>query len=193
MSKANGVKNGMVKIITWLLVVLLLLGVAGIVVQFAIKEQGLNYYVEYGGQKYYNNTENSNIWISPNQKCSFTVKSITGKTVDFTVKITANPANDFGFILDGKYYQFYSTTEEKHDYTEIFEVQKSAEGFTITIPKGMTVQKAVEKQYGGEIELTEDLAMLDYFLITVTMDKESVVLPFKFEMVITLDTPSIIF
>ena len=46
MSKANGVKNGMVKIITWLLVVLLLLGVAGIVVQFAIKEQGLNYYVE---------------------------------------------------------------------------------------------------------------------------------------------------
>ena len=56
MSKANGVKNGMVKIITWLLVVLLLLGVAGIVVQFAIKEQGLNYYVEYGGQKYYNNT-----------------------------------------------------------------------------------------------------------------------------------------
>ena len=30
MSKANGVKNGMVKIITWLLVVLLLLGVAGI-------------------------------------------------------------------------------------------------------------------------------------------------------------------
>ena len=107
MSKANGVKNGMVKIITWLLVVLLLLGVAGIVVQFAIKEQGLNYYVEYGGQKYYKNTENSNIWISPNQKRSFTVKSITGKTVDYTVKITANPANDFGFILDGKYYQFY--------------------------------------------------------------------------------------
>ena len=173
MSKANGVKNGMVKIITWLLVVLLLLGVAGIVVQFAIKEQGLNYYVEYGGQKYYNNTENSNIWISPNQKCSFTVKSITGKTVDFTVKITANPANDFGFILDGKYYQFYSTTQEKNDYTDIFEVQKSAEG--------------------DEIELTEELGMLDYFLITVTMDKESVVLPFKFEMVITLDTPSIIF
>lgn len=193
MSKANGVKNGMVKIITWLLVVLLLLGVAGIVVQFAIKEQGLNYYVEYGGQKYYNNTENSNIWISPNQKRSFTVKSITGKTVDYTVKITANPANDFGFILDGKYYQFYSTTEEKNDYTEIFEVQKSAEGFTVTIPKGMTVQKAVEKQYGGEIELTEELGMFEYFLITVTMDKESVVLPFKFEMVITLDTPSIIF
>ena len=193
MSKANGVKNGMVKIITWLLVVLLLLGVAGIVVQFAIKEQGLNYYVEYGGQKYYNNTENSNIWISPNQKCSFTVKSITGKTGDFTVKITANPANDFGFILDGKYYQFYSTTQEKIDYTDIFEVQKSAEGFTVTIPNGMTVQKAVEKQYGDEIELTEELGMLDYFLITVTMDKESVVLPFKFEMVITLDTPSIIF
>ena len=57
----------------------------------------------------------------------------------------------------------------------------------------MTVQKAVEKQYGDEIELTEELGMLDYFLITVTMDKESVVLPFKFEMVITLDTPSIIF
>lgn len=48
MSKANGVKNGMVKIITWLLVVLLLLGVAGIVVQFAIKEQGLNYGFTYG-------------------------------------------------------------------------------------------------------------------------------------------------
>ena len=72
-------------------------------------------------------------------------------------------------------------------------MQKSAEGFTVTIPNGMTVQKAVEKQYGDEIELTEELGMLDYFLITVTMDKESVVLPFKFEMVITLDTPSIIF
>lgn len=164
MSKANGAKNGIVKVITWVLVVLLVLGGAGIIVRFALKDQGLNYYVEYNDKKYFANMESSDIWLSPIQENAFAVKSITGKPIDYSVKITANLENNFGFLLDGKYLQFYSTTESDNDYTEIFEVQKSAEGFTVTIPKGMTVQKAVEKQYGGEIELAEELELLNYFL-----------------------------
>ena len=193
MSKANGAKNGIVKVITWVLVVLLVLGGAGIIVRFALKDQGLNYYVEYNDKKYFANMESSDIWLSPIQENAFAVKSITGKPIDYSVKITANLENNFGFLLDGKYLQFYSTTESDNDYTEIFEVQKSAEGFTVTIPKGMTVQKAVEKQYGGEIELAEELELLKYFLIIVTIEKVSVVLPFGFLMEITLDPPSIIF
>lgn len=193
MSKANGAKNGIVKVITWVLVVLLVLGGAGIIVRFALKDQGLNYYVEYNDKKYFANAESPNVWLSPVQENAFAVRSITGKSADYSVKITANPENNFDFILDGKYFRFYSTTEETNDYTEIFEVQKSAEGFTVTIPNGMTVQKAVEKQYGGEIELTEEFELLNYFLITVTIEKVNVVLPFGFLMEITLDPPSIIF
>ena len=81
MSKANGAKNGIVKVITWVLVVLLVLGGAGIIVRFALKDQGLNYYVEYNDKKYFANMESSDIWLSPIQENAFAVKSITGKPI----------------------------------------------------------------------------------------------------------------
>lgn len=193
MSKANGAKNGIVKVITWVLVVLLVLGGAGIIVRFALKDQGLNYYVEYNDKKYFANTESSEIWLSPIQENAFAVKSITGKTIDYSVKITANPDNNFDFIRDGKYFRFYSTTEESNDYTQIFEVQNNTGSFTVIIPAGMTMQKAVEMRHGGKVEIPNNLELLDYFLIIVTVDKTNIIFPFSFIMEITLDSPSIIF
>ena len=53
MSKVNGVVNTITKIITWVLVVLLMLGIIGGVAYFALRSQGVTFYVEYGGEKYF--------------------------------------------------------------------------------------------------------------------------------------------
>ena len=52
MSKANGTINAIGKIITYILVVLLVLGIAGGISYFVLRNQGITYYVEYGDEKY---------------------------------------------------------------------------------------------------------------------------------------------
>ena len=52
MSKANGTINTIGKIITYILVVLLVLGIAGGISYFVLRNQGITYYVEYDGEKY---------------------------------------------------------------------------------------------------------------------------------------------
>ena len=50
MSKANGTINAIGKIITYILVVLLVLGIAGGISYFVLRNQGITYYVEYDGE-----------------------------------------------------------------------------------------------------------------------------------------------
>ena len=126
---------------------------------------------------------------------SFSVKSLTGGEVNFDVKITSNSANNFTFVYDGQPQKFYGTNEELNDYSEVFGLEKSADGFTLSIPENFTVEEAVKMKYGGDIEIQGDLNYkLCYFVITVSVDKTTVNLWFNFtELKITLDPPSIIF
>ena len=82
MSKANGTINTIGKIITYILVVLLVLGIAGGISYFVLRNQGITYYVEYDGEKYLADSDGGSLYLPPSDKPqSFAVKSLTGGEV----------------------------------------------------------------------------------------------------------------
>lgn len=189
--------NKIGKVISWLLVVLLIIGIAGGIAYFALRSQGVTFYAEYGEKKYYSNLDSENLCFVCGDSAEFSVKSLEGKTVDFTVKITSNPDNNFYFTVRNEFWHLWNGDEEKDDYSEIFGLEQDSDGFTVTTPLEFTVQKAVEEKYGGEIELSTELPNdLCYFMIVVSAGKSELNIPFYFlppELTVTLDSPSIIF
>lgn len=197
MSKASGAFGAVGKVITYILVVLLVLGVAGMIAYFALRSQGVTYYVEFGNERYFGNTEGGSLSLPTDATYAFSVKSLTGGEVNFDVKVQSNSANNFTFVCDGKPQSFYGTDAVFNDYSEIFGLQKSADGFSLTLPDHFTVEQAIETKYGGDIsfekELENDKA---YFIISVTAEESAVNLWFTFDVDvegITLNPPSITF
>ena len=197
MSKSNGVFGAIGKVITYILVVLLVLGIAGMVAYFALRAQGVTYYVEYGGERYVANGDGGSIELLNGATSNFTVKSLTGGEVNYDVTVQSNSANNFDFVLNGENYQFFGKNDENNDYAVVFGLQKKADGFSLTIPDHFTVEQAVETQYGGDIELQNGYEISDdlcYFVITVTSEDSAVNLWFTFSgLTVTLDTPQIVF
>lgn len=197
MSKASRAGNAVGKIVTYILVVLLVLGVAGIIAYFALRSQGVTYYVEFGNERYFGNTEGGSLSLPTDATYSFSVKSLTGNEVNFDVKVVSNGLNNFAFTVDGVYKQFYSTTAENNDYSEIFGLQKDKGGFSLTVPDGFSVKEAVEIKYGGNVEFGAELENdKAYFVISVTAEESAVNLWFAFDVDvegITLNPPSITF
>lgn len=196
MSKVNGVVNTITKIITWVLVVLLMLGIIGGVAYFALRSQGVTFYVEYGGEKYFAAGEGGSIKLYNLVDNSFSVRSLKGEDVNYDVKVYANSANDFAFSHNDNKYHFVRTDDETYnDYTEIFGTKKGKEGFTLTFPQDFTPEQAVKRKYGGDIVLSEPLNQdYAYFVIEVTSDKSSVKLWYTFEnFVISTDSHAVVF
>lgn len=201
MSKSNsgGVLNSIGKVLTYIFVVLLVLGIAGMVAYFALRGQGVTYYVEYNGERYVANGDGGSIALSNGGTYNFAVNSLSGGEVNYDVTVQSNYLNNFDFVIDGEYKQFYSTTDENNDYSAVFGLQKQADGFSLTLPDHFTVEQAVETQYGGDIELLNGYEIsgdLCYFVITVTSGKSAVSLWFTLGVGvsgITLDPPQIVF
>lgn len=195
MSKTSGAGSAFAKVITYLLVVLLVFGIAGAAAYFLLRKNGVSFYVEYGGTRYYGGAEGGELSLSPSDTpYSFSVQSLTGGEVNYSVSVTSNEANNFDFSFDGSNYRFYGSDESGNDYSKSFSLQKSADGFTLIVPQ-MSVEEIVEEKYGGEIELAKDLdADAAYFVITVTSDGSSVSLWFDIEFyLLILDPPAIVF
>ena len=66
------------KIITYILVVLLLLGFAGVIVYFVAKDEGVSFYVEYDGERYYSGIDDDELFLVSGENHSCSVKSLTG-------------------------------------------------------------------------------------------------------------------
>ena len=172
MSKANGAMGAVGKVITYILVVLLILGIAGMVAYFALRAQGVTYYVEYNGERYVANGDGGSLSFVTGETYEFSVNSLTGGEVNYDVRVTANAANNFTFVYDGLVYQFVSTTEENNDYSEIFGLQKNADGFSLSFPDGFTVEQAIETKYGGDVSFEKELESdKAYFVISVVADE----------------------
>jgi len=195
MDKAGGTINVFGKIITYIFVVLLVLGIAGMVAYFALRGQGVTFYVEYNSERYFANSDGGSIELLNGETYTFSVKSLTGGEVNYDVKVTANSSNNFSFVYDGKPQMFYGTDEALNNYSEVFSLRKQKDGFSLTLPESFTVEKAVETKYGGDVELQEELQDdLCYFVITVTSGESVVNLWFNFsDLTVTLDPPQIIF
>ena len=197
MSKANGALGAVGKVITYILVVLLVLGIAGGIAYFALRSQGVTYYVEYGGEVYLAIGDGGNITLRTGETHEFSVKSLTGGEVNYDVKVVSNSANNFTFVYDGKPQSFCGTDEDLNDYSDIFSLEKAADGFSLSFPDGFTVEQAVEEKFGGEVLFDEELQSdKAYFVISVVADESSVDLWFVFGAKVTgvtLDPPQIVF
>ena len=55
--------NTVTKIIVWVLVVLLLLGAAGVVAYYVLKDEGVSFYVEYNGERYYSSASEADLFF----------------------------------------------------------------------------------------------------------------------------------
>jgi hypothetical protein len=195
MSKSNGALGAVGKVVTYILVVLLVLGIAGMVAYFALRSQGVTYYVEYGGERYFANGDGGSIELLNGKAYEFTVNSLTGGEVNYDVKVVSNSSNNFSFTCNGKIYQFVSTEEANNDYSEVFGLEKGADGFSLSFPDGFTVEQAVEEKFGGEVLFDEELQSdKSYFVISVTSEDSAVNLWFTFSgLTVMLNPPQIIF
>ena len=195
MSKAKGAGSAFGKVLTYILVVLLLLGIVGGVAYFFMRSQGMTFYVEYSGTRYLANGESGSIGLVNGTSPTFTVKSLTGEEVNYSVKVTSNGANNFSFTTNDEFWYLWNDDEAKDDYTDVFEVEKGTDGFTLTLPDGFTVEQAIEQKYDADIVLEQELQVdLNYFIIVVTVEDNTVRIPFRFsDFTVTLDTTHIIF
>lgn len=186
--------NTFAKILSFVLVLLLLFGAAGLIAYFVLREQGVFFYVAFEDERYYSNSDGGGISLVSGQPYSFTVKSLTGEDVNYSVQVTSNSANNFDFVFGDEYWQFHDADEAKNDYTEIFQVEKKLDGFSLAVPD-LTVEEIVEEQFGGDIELVSELKYdAAYFLLTVTSGESVVEIWFSIpSMLIELDQTAIVF
>ena len=198
MSKTTKSGNAVTRILTYLLVVLLLLGVAGVIVYLLAKDEGVTFSVEYGGERYFSGVTEANLKLYTGETHDFSVKSLTGGNIDFSVSVSSNGENNFAFIYNGEFEDFYVKDDtENNDYSAAFGLQKSESGFSLTLPKGLTVEQVIETKYGGDIQLQESLQSgVPYFVITVSDGENSLNMYFSFGAEvegITLNPPQIVF
>lgn len=198
MSKANGAESAFGKVLTYILVVLLVLGIAGVIVYLLAKDEGATFFVEYNGERYYSGVSEADLTLSLGETHEFSVKSLTGSNVDFSVSVQSNGENNFAFSCNGEFKDFYVKDDtENNDYSAVFGLQKSDSGFSLTLSKGLTVEQVIETKYGGDIQLQENLPSgVTYFVITVSDGENGLNMYFSFgaeDDGITLDPPQIVF
>lgn len=183
------------KFILWLLVILFLLGSSFLVVYFVMRSQGMTYYVEFKGERYYANSDGGKITLIEGELSEFSVKSLTHEDINYSVCVTSNYANNFRFSVRDELYKFYGDDEELNDYSEIFDLQRTDSGFTVCVPRNITLTSVIEQKFNASItvfdEINEDLS---YFVITVSSGASSVSLWFDFEPIqVGVEPPKVTF
>lgn len=169
MSNTNKVGNTLSRILTYVLVVLLVLGIAGIVVSLVMRDQGITFYAEHDGKRYLANDTASYITLTSGETYDFTVAAFDGGEMDYVVKVTSNADNNFDFTVDGNVYKFYGNDDELNDYSDIFAVMKTQSGFTITFPENYSLQNVLESKYQSDVTLPDNMDnSLSYFILTIT-------------------------
>ena len=169
MSRKSTAGNAVTKVITYILVVLLVLGVAGAAVALIMRDRGVTFYVESGDDRYLANDVEGYFTIYSGETYEFKVSAFDGGAMDYTVKVTANADNNFVFSVGEESYNFYGGEEGLNDYSSEFTVTKTETGFKMTVPENYSLQKVLESKYDGEVVLPEDLdRSLSYFVLTIT-------------------------
>ena len=138
--KAGGRIDRAGKLVTWLLVVLLVLGLAGGAAYLVMKSRGMTFYAETEGEKIFGGAEKT-LFFRSGRTYEFAVRALEGGEVNYFVSLSSNPANNFEFVLDGKTYRFSGADEAGNDYAEVFSLCKRTDGFSLTIPEGFTAER----------------------------------------------------
>lgn len=183
------------KFILWLLVILFLIGSSFLVVYFVMRSQGMTYYVEFKGERYYANSDGGKITLIEGELSEFSVKSLTDEDINYSVCVTSNYANNFRFSVRDELYKFYGDDEELNDYSEIFDLQRTDSGFTVCVPRNTTLTSVIEQKFDDSITLFDEINEdLSYFVITVSSGASSVSLWFDFEPIqVGVEPPKVTF
>lgn len=196
MRKAVGFSGVFKKILFYIFFVALILGIVGVVIFLTFRLQGCTFLVKFGSAFYYNDVTDDDVALFSDTEYSFSVLPLADPDkFDFEVKIVANPAHDFSFVMGYDLLHFYSDEEALNNYSEIFSIEQDGTEFFIVIPKGLSVLEAVSHKYGGEIVLQDEFQDdLSYFMIEVTAGERSVCIPFRFDdFVIRFEPSPIVF
>ena len=101
------------KVVACFVAVLLIVCVVFVGVYFGLQSQGKTFYVEYGGQRYLGNADGGSLWLAPSDKHEFSVKSLTGGEVDYSVRVTSNREKNFRFTVGTEMYRLYNDNWER--------------------------------------------------------------------------------
>lgn len=157
------------KIITYVLIVAVLLGVFGLLYAFIGNGQR-NFYVQYGNTSVPPRADN--YVFEKNAYTMVYCGTLTGKKVEYSVAITFNTHNisDTSYSLDGKSMN-YKYDLYGYDCTELFNVTVADDYFTFYVPQDLTIAEILQTKYPENkiSDVTEiDLWAKDYFVLTVT-------------------------
>ena len=163
-------KKGIWKFISYLLVLLVVLGVAGVIAHFTngFTSDFKTFYVTVNGKDVM--TSASGYEISETQPLEvgvkYTLDFVSKEASGYSVKIVPNKAEgkNFDYTVNGAIYSFFG----EKDLTMGFNVSKSEKSFTVT-PKGGTVTDVIKKIYAGKaVSDCEPYVYEDMFTLIVT-------------------------
>lgn len=183
------------KVISWLLIVLLLVGIVGIIIVFTNggEEEFKTFYLVHNDEMIL--TANSQMDFETGKEYRFDVKYTFDTGIeeprDYNVKIVAKTDVPFEFTVGNKQYDWRG----ENDLTKAFDLEKESTHFTLRFAEGFTLQTVLESLYEGSIGVTEPEDRCLYTLI-VSSYNNKVTYRIDFSVanvVIRLDPEGVIF
>lgn len=169
-------KNNLASILVTVLFILLIVGAIGGLVAWLARSEGLTVYVQYNDKRYTKASVKTSLGQLKSGEHVFTVGSLVGENVEYSVSISPNADADFDFVAKNKRVK-WSTV----DCSTAFDVECDKDKFTVTIADDMTITNFLRSKYGDEVRYAstvEDIA--EYFVITVKTSYGLVAMTFGF-------------
>ena len=202
MSAEKKGKSTVGKVISYILVILLVIGLIGFFALFTnnFTDDFKTFYIEYDGEWIISNKSE---YVFETDKglrfdCKYTFVDMSkDEPLGFNVKVIPNITDEtnFDFTVDN---QMYAYIGEK-DLTAAFDIQLYDRYFTLNIPKSTSMQTVLGKIYDGKnVEIVDELNSDQYYYtlcISSYNEKVSYMINFKFSVGVTgieLDKDSII-
>lgn len=166
MSKSNGIHK-FSKAISTVLIVLLFVGLIGAIILLTNGFQNdiPTFAVMYNNE---NVANKSGVRLALGANSQFTVKTLTGKAQDCSVKVFSNGIHDFEFTVDGDKKSYAA----EGDITDGFNISVSKDNvITITLAENASIQTVLaQKYYGTTVIVPADkITDNDYFRLQITM------------------------
>ena len=163
------------KVLSYILIVLLVATVAaGAVALFA--NGGSPFYVEYDGKRY--GTSEEKVSLPQQSEYVFTVGSMWGDSLDYSINVRANSESTLAFSVNGSPYKFYTGIDEYDDYTGYFAITAEDGKVTFSVPSETDMLQVLQYQYDTEDISITQTDETDEFEIVFSSEKGQVVFTF---------------
>ena len=197
-------KTKTMKIITYVLLALLLVGTIGLLARFTngFKEDFKTFYITYAGEDIL--SEKSNLELSRGEEHHFDVRYIF-ENLDAEAEMKGYGVDVVSNVEKGKEFA-YTVDGEKITYvdgmylTKAFQIDKQATYFTLTLPEEISLEKVLESVYEKDVEVLNNVEATEPYLYTLVVSSydESVTYHIDFSFYIgvtgvTLDKSEVVF